>query len=511
MRMPRLANISRRAFVLGASATIAWRAPAAAPGSSLHTPLTDLSAAEAVGRMRRGELSAEKYAGALLERCAAQHGLNAFITLEPARVLEAARECDRARRTGAPPGPLFGLPMPVKDSLNARGFPTTAGTPGLRGFYPDDDAPLIGKLRAAGALVLGKTNMHELAYGWTSSNESFGPVRNPYDLTRIAGGSSGGTGAAVAARMAPLGVGEDTNGSIRIPAALCGVMGLRPTTGRYPTHGCVPLTPVFDQVGPLARSVADLALFDSVITNDWAPLSPPSLRGLRLGVVRDYWYTDLDPEVERITDAALARLREAGVELVESALPGLAGMHEQITSPIIAHDLRFAIPDYLKEYHTGVSLEQLIDRASPGVREDLRAAALPGGADFVSDQAYETVIRTRLPAFRRMFHDYFSSTGVAALVFPTTVVPALPIGPEGDVTIGSRKISFFTALARNISPTSSAAIPGLALPAGLTTGGLPVSMEFDAPAGSDRSLLALGSSVADLLGPLPPPRSASSS
>jgi mandelamide amidase len=454
--------------------------------------------------MARGELRAERYAAALLERCAAQRGLNAFITLEPEKVLEAARDRDRARRAGVHPGPLFGLPIPLKDCLNTRDYPTTAGTPGLRHFRPENDAPLVKKLRAAGAIVLGKTNMHELGYGWTSNNQSFGPVRNPYDPTRIAGGSSGGTAAAVAARMAPLGVGADTNGSIRIPAALCGVMGLRPTTGRYPTHGCVPLTPLFDQLGPLARSVADLALFDSAATDDWTPLSPPSLHGLRLGVVRDYWYADLDPEVERITNAALARLRGAGVELVESALPGLAGMHERITSPVIAHDLRFAIADYLKEYQVGLTLEQLIDEASPGIRDELRAV-LPGASDFVSDQAYAELIGSRLPAFRRMFQDYFSRSGVAAVVFPATAVPALPIGPEADVVIGSRKISLFTALARNISPTSSAGIPGLVLPAGLTTAQLPVALELDAAAGSDRALLALGSSVADVLGPLPPP------
>ncbi len=506
LSMPAPADISRRSFVLGASATIAWRTGVAAPAArAAAVPLTALGAAEAVARMVRGDLSAERYAGALLERCAADRSLNAFITLEPDKVLETARECDRARRAGARPGPMFGLPLPIKDCVNTRDYPTTAGTPGLRRFRPEDDAPLISKLRAAGALVLGKTNMHELGYGWTSDNFTFGPVRNPYDPTRIAGGSSGGTAAAIAARMAPLGIGEDTNGSIRIPAALCGVAGLRPTTGRYPTQGCVPLSPLLDQVGPLAGSVADLALFDSVVANDWAPLSPPSLRGLRLGIVRDYWYTGLDPEVERITDAALVRLREAGVELVESALPGLAGMHELITSPVIAHDLRFAIADYLKEYRTGLTLEQLIDQASPGIRDGLRAV-LPGGADFVSDETYGTVVNTRLVAFRRMFRDYFSSSGVGALVFPATVVPALPIGPEADVMIGSRRISLFTALARNISPTSSAGIPGLVLPAGLTTAGLPVALELDAAAGGDRALLALGSSVADLLGALPPPR-----
>src|ERR1700723_1022545 len=260
-------------------------------GGGLH----NLGAADAVAHMSQGDFTAEHYAEALLARCRAAHTLNAFITLEPARVLEDARARDRERRAGAKPGPLFGLPMPVKDSVNTLEYPTTGGTPGLRHFRPARDAPVVASLRSAGALVLGKTNLHELSYGWTSNNLAFGAVRNPYDLSRIPGGSSGGTAAAIAARFAPLGIAEDTEGSIRVPAALCGIAGFRPTTGRYSTRGCVPISPLFDQVGPHARSVADLALFDSVVANDWRRLEAAHLAGLRLGIVRDYWFTDLDP------------------------------------------------------------------------------------------------------------------------------------------------------------------------------------------------------------------------
>ncbi len=502
-------GLSRRSFLSGASATVAVGiAPAAlraAPSLLGDSSLVELSAVEAVARMSRGELSAENYARALLERCVAGHSLNAFISLEPERILEDARRRDRERRAGVRSGALFGLPVPIKDCVNTRDYPTTGGTPGLRRFRPADDAPLVKALRGAGAILLGKTNMHELGYGWTSNNETFGPVRNPYDPSRIPGGSSGGTGAAVASRMAPLGVGEDTNGSIRIPAALCGVAGLRPTTGRYPTHGCVPLSPVFDQLGPLARTVADLALFDSVITGDWRPIQPTPLRGLRLGVVRDYWYRDLDPELERITSAALARLHEVGVELVESEFPQLAKLHESITTPVITHDVGAAIGRYLSEYRAGLDFEQLVSQASPGVREELRQV-FPGGSDFVSDAAYGVLVNEKLPEFRRLYRDYFSRTGVAAIVFPATAVPALPIGAEGDVTIGDRRVSLFNALARNITPAGSATTPGLVLPAGLTSSGLPVAIEIDAPAGTDRALLALGMSVADVLGPIPPPR-----
>lgn len=469
--------------------------------------LLDLSAVEVVVRIVRGDLSAERYADALLERCAAERALNAFITLEPDKVLEAARDCDRARLGKSHPGPLFGLPIPVKDSVNTREYPTTAGTPGLRHFRPAEDAPVIKALRTAGALVLGKTNLHELSWGWTSNNLAFGAVHNPYDHTRIPGGSSGGTAAAIAARMAPLGIAEDTEGSIRVPAALCGIMGLRPTTGRYSTDGCVPITPLFDQIGPHARTVADLALFDSVVANDWRPLRPMRLRGVRLGVVRDYWYTDLDPEVERITDMALKRLQEAGVKLVESELPGLARLIELITYPVENHDVRFALARYLAKYRTGLTFEQLVSQASVDIQDSFRDYVMPGGRNFVSDAEYASVVATHLPRLKRLYREYFTRTGVAAVVFPATRVAALPIGAEGDVTIHGRQVPFDVAIARNIDPGSTAGLPGLVLPAGLTSSGLPVAIELDAAVGTDRALLALGASVADALGPLPPPPS----
>src|SRR5277367_1609478 len=296
--------------------------------------LCNLGATEAVAHMSQGALTAERYTQALLAKCQSARALNAFITLEPARVLEAARARDHERLAGTKPGPLFGLPIPVKDSVNTRDYPTTGGTPALRNFRPKEDAPVVASLKAAGAIVLGKTNLHELSYGWTSNNLAFGAVHNPYDPACIPGGSSGGTAAAIAARLAPLGVAEDTEGSIRVPAALCGIAGFRPTTGRYSTHGCVPISPLFDQVGPHARSVADLALFDSVAAHDAHRLEATPLKGLRLGVVRDYWFADLDPEVERLTELAFARLQDAGVQIVETTLPGLASLIDLTTDAV---------------------------------------------------------------------------------------------------------------------------------------------------------------------------------
>lgn len=503
--MKHTSHTNRRRFLIGASA-LGLIGPSRAPAAgSLPTDPCDWSAAEAQALLTHGETSCEQYASRLLERCRAAAALNAFITLEPDRVLEAARGCDLARRSGVRPGPLFGLPIPVKDSVNVAGYPTTAGTPALRGFHPQQDAPLVRALRAGGAIVLGKTNLHELSYGWTSNNLAFGPVHNPYDSTRIPGGSSGGTAASIAARIAPLGVAEDTEGSIRVPAAFCGICGLRPTTGRYSTEGCVPITPLFDQVGPHARTVEDLALFDSVVTGHWQPLPAARLRGVRLGVVRPYFFRNLDPEVEHITAAAMDRLQRAGVEFIESELPGLDALIDRITEPVQNHDVRASLTRFLARYQTGVTFEALVQAASPDIRALFASDVLPGAPHAVSESAYASAVHDGLPKLRRLYRDYFRRTGVAAILFPATLVPALPIGSEDDVMIAGARIPFETAVARNIAPGSTAGLPGLVLPAGLTASGLPVAIELDAPPGQDRALLALGRAVAAELGPLPAP------
>jgi Asp-tRNA(Asn)/Glu-tRNA(Gln) amidotransferase A subunit family amidase len=504
-------GVSRRRFLVTASAAAA----AGAVGCGSRGPekaravnsaeLLELSAVDAVAALSRGDVTAERYASALLAQCERGKQLNAFITLEPARVLEAARAADHLRSSGAKLGPLHGLPIPVKDSVNTRDLPTTAGTPALRNFRPTEDAPIIRTLVDSGVILLGKTNLHELSFGWTSNNLAFGAVHNPYDPKRIPGGSSGGTAVAVAARMAPLGLAEDTEGSIRVPAAMCGIFGFRPTTARYPSAGVVPITALFDQVGPHARSVADLALFDSVVTGDWSPIRPTALKGVKLGVDRGYWFRDLDPEVERIASEALHKLQEAGAVLVESEVPDLARLIELTTVPIQNHDVRYTLKKYLEDFQAGVTFGQLVAQASPDIKRDFARDVLPGGKFFVSDGDYQTARDVHLPNLRENFRSYFARTGVAAIVFPATMVPPPLIGQEIDVPIGRNKVPFETAVARNIAPGSTAGLPGLVLPAGLSSGGLPIALEFDGPSGADRALLSLGSAVEFVLGHVPAP------
>jgi mandelamide amidase len=509
-RFSRRTLLSEATGLLAASVALSRSGPSIAAESpkapSGDADFINLSAADAVALMKSGDLTAERYASALLARCRAGASLNAFITLQPEKVLEAARGCDIKRRSGGALGMLHGLPIPIKDSLNTAEYPTTGGTPALRHFQPGEDAPLVHALRSAGAIVLGKTNLHELSYGYTSNNHAYGAVHNPYDPTRIPGGSSGGTGAAIAYRMAPLGVAEDTEGSIRVPAALCGIAGFRPTTGRYPTTGAVPISPLFDQAGPHARSVSDLLLFDTVVSGDAGPGLPTSLKGLRLGVVRGFFYSDLHPETERITSAALKKLQGAGIELVESDLPDLPRLISLTTDLVQSHDVRPFLTRYLAQYHAGVSFETLLAQVSPDVRL-LIQNTLAGGPDFVPEEKYRAAMEVHLPALRKLYRDYFERTRVQAIVFPTTIFPASRIGDEiNDVELNGRRMPFDQAIARNIAPGSTAGLPGLVLPAGLTSDGLPIALEFDGPAGSDRSLLRLGLNLETVLGRLPPPK-----
>ena len=502
-------NPSRREF-------IAWAAAlASAAGCSRNdrrsgetaivTPLTDIPATEAVKAMRLGDLAAEDYAAALLARCRAGAYLNAFQSLDADRVLADARDADRRRRSGETPGPLHGLPVPIKDSVNVAGYPTTGGTRALQHYIPSDDAELVRRLKAAGAIVLGKTSIHELSWGWTSNNLAFGAVRNPYDRNRIPGGSSGGTAAAIAARMAPLGVAEDTQGSIRVPAALCGLYGFRPTQDRYPNQGVVPITPLFDQVGPHARSARDLALFDRVITGEPAIERPAELSTLRLGIDRSYFFQLLDQDVARITEDALRRLADAGVELVEAAVPGLQSLIDATTATVQLYHVRPMLTKFLEEFETGVTFDEVMAGVSDDIRASFSEFVLPGGSGTPSEADFVAARDQHLPELRRTMADYFTGNGLDAMIFPATRVPATPIGQDMEISVNGQRVPFEPAISGNISPGSTAGIPGLVVPVALTGNGLPVCLELDGPADSDRRMLEIGLALESLFDPLPAP------
>ena len=464
--------------------------------------MVGLSAAQAAAAIRNGDLLAETYAEALIAQSETWRHLNAFITEQPDALRQAARAADERRRAGEPLGPLHGIPLAVKDNIDTVDMRTTGGTAALRNHRPSRNAPVAQALLDAGGLLFGKTNLHELAMGITNNNGVFGAVGNPYDPSMIPGGSSGGTGAAIGARIAPAGLGSDTGGSVRIPAALCGIAGLRPSSGRYPGAGIVPISSTNDTPGPMARDVTDLALLDGVITGDNAPLPVVPLSGLRLGVHSEHFWENLDSQTAVIMARILTTLTDAGVELVEASIPGFRRLRAAMGFAA-RQEARTALVRYLDESGSGVNVETLIDQiGSPDVRAFITAVFDGPG---IGDSEYRDVMDVYRPRYQAAYAGYFSANRLDAMIFPATPLPARPIGHDDTVELNGRQAPTFQTFARNTAPASGAGIPGLVIPAGLSEDGLPVGLEIDGPVMSDRRLLAIGLAIENVLPGIPPP------
>ena len=502
-----------QAAAFGAPALMAG-VPLGARKRDTRPALHELGAREAVARIHSGDLRAEGYAAHLLDRYKSFKSLNTVISLDEPRVLEAARAVDRARRRGGRLGVLAGLPFMVKDQIEVAGYPTTAGTAALRGYRSTTTAPVVEALVRAGAVMFAKANLQELAQGPTSSNPTFGFVRNPYDPSRIPGGSSGGNAAALAARIVPAGVGEDTGGSIRIPAAMCGIAGLRPSTGgpakRYADAGLVPPARADDlqTIGPMARSVADVALLDEVITGERGEPFP-SLAGVRIGTPRaDYWNReDVDAGVASTTQAALARLREAGATLVEIDFDELVQLGDQV-APALSMGRDGDFEAWLAKHLPGVTIADVVAGITSKDVKASREARLKGTAPQSPglSQAERNALRAKTSA---RYEAVLRGAGILAVAFPCIPVPPPLINPDGDapgaqIEVKGKTFSRNAVLIRNTWWGARMGAPGLVVPAGLSEG-LPVSLELDALPGDDGRLLALGVAIEKVLGPLPPP------
>jgi len=292
--------------------------------------------------LRRKKLSPVELVEILLARIEQLNPqLNAYLTIAAEQALTRARSAETEILRGRWRGPLHGVPISLKDNIWTRGLRTTAGSKILSEFVPDEDATLVRRLQRAGAIVLGKTNMHEFAYGVTTNNPHFGPTRNPWDTARIPGGSSGGSAAAVAAGLCFASVGSDTGGSIRIPAALCGIVGLKPTFGLVSCHGVVPLSASLDHTGPLARTVADATILLSVIAKRRAKTSRTRKGRLRLGMPREYFWEKLDDEVRHLVEVAARSFEQQGFSFEEVSLPHLHESVEPSTQIALAEARHF--------------------------------------------------------------------------------------------------------------------------------------------------------------------------
>ncbi len=413
--------------------------------------------------------------------------LNAYLTVLAAEATVGARWAEREIRRGRHRGPLHGIPISLKDNIWTRGVRTTAGSRLLADCIPDRDATVVRRLRRAGAILLGKTNLHEFAYGATTNNAFYGPTRNPWATDRIPGGSSGGSAAAVAAGMCCASLGSDTGGSIRIPAAMCGIVGLKPTFGRVSCDGVVPLARSLDHVGPLARTVADAAIVLCAIAGrdplDATTLARPvpdylaelrrPLRRLRLGWPREYFFDKLDAEVRRAVEAAARTFEQHGARIEEISLSHIGesvdpSTHIALAEATAFHQSAGYFPARAAEY-------------SQEVRARLERGAEVRAVDYLKAFEVQKVVRADFEA---------AFIRVDAILAPTVPVPAPCIG-EKVVTIGSEEETVRAALLRLNRPANFTGLPAISVPCGFTQKGLPIGLQLIGPAFDEARLLRI--------------------
>ena len=385
---------------------------------------------------------------------------------------------------------LEGFTLTVKDNINVAGLPCTGGTRALQDFVPKRDATAVTRVKNAGAIIMGKANMHELAFGGTSVNHAYKPVGNARNADYIAGGSSGGTATAIAAGFVRAGLGTDTGGSNRIPAALNGIVGFRPTTGRYPNDGVLLVSNTRDTIGPMGLNVADVALLDAVLSEDQPVLHNVDASSLKIGVPRAYFYDNLDPDVAKVMKDVHAKLTAAGILLIEKDIPDIGESTKKVGFPVVLYEAGQMLPQYLQKNNTGVTMAELHDKiASPDVKKVI-GQVVDG---VISESVYREALEVHRPKLQKAFSDYFKQYEFDAVIFPTTPLPARPIKEIKDtIELNGQEVSTFLTYIRNMEPSGNAGIPGLTLPVGNSREGLPIGLELEGPTNSDRRLLAIG-------------------
>lgn len=435
--------------------------------------MTDICIAEASDLLRRKQISPVEITRSCLNRIEELNPtINAFITIMHDSAVAQAREAENEIRAGNWRGPLHGIPIGLKDLIDTAGVKTTCASALFAERVPTEDAEVVRRLKSAGAVLIGKQNMQEFAYGGTSASSYFGAVHNPWDNERIAGGSSGGSAAAVVTGMCFGALGTDTGGSVREPAAFCGIVGLKPTYGRVSTRGVFPLSPSLDHVGPLCRNVTDIALLLQAIAGydkldatsvDWPVESYKDTLNTkpRIGIVRRPFFDDLDPEIEIAINEALKQVSHVSTDILEVDLPATPSA---VQAPEV-----YAVHS---KYFT--SSPELY---GPWIRERLRQAATVDVVSYVQ-------ARQELDRVRRLVPEVFAK--VDFLVTPTTPVPPITLreamemspDPAGELWL------------RNTRPFNAYGLPTISIPCGFTQAGLPIGLQISGPHFGEASLLS---------------------
>jgi len=441
--------------------------------------------------------SAELTAAALARIERLEPKLNAFITVTADSARQRAEQADQELASGKDLGLLHRIPIAVKDLFYTRGVRTTGGTKIHENFVPDHDAAVVEKLAAAGAVMLGKLNLHEMAYGITSGNPHFGAVHNPWNLNHIPGGSSGGSGATVAAGVAFAAMGTDTGGSIRIPASFCGTVGLKPTYGRVSRFGGMPLSWDLDHMGPLTRSVADAALVLNAIagfdardpgssrrpTVDYVPDEGASIRGIRVGLPENFYFDRVYPDSDAAVRGALARAQTLGAVVKPVRLPDIAEINAVSRVILLAEAAAMMEPHLNDRTKFGPDVLMLLDQGR----------LLPA-TDYVNAQR----LRRRM---QREFEKIWSK--VDCLFTPTTPNPAPAIGAT-TVRFGNQEEDVRLATTRFVRAINLLGLPALSIPCGLTDSHLPASLQIIGPAFEEALILRIGSALEEAGVGIPP-------
>lgn len=446
-------------------------------------PVTDvarLTAIELIEGYRAGSLSPVEVVDALAEHIERDNGtVGAFTALCRDRARQEAAQAESDYRRGEPAGPLAGVPIGVKDLFDTAGVPTQYGSPMFAGHAPTADAEAVRRARAAGAIVIGKTQTHEFAWGITSVNELVGTSRNPWSLDRVAGGSSGGSAVALATGMVPLALGTDTGGSIRIPSNFCGTVGLKPTFGRISADGVFPLAPSLDHVGPMARTPADAALLLGVLLADQFGERAPAegaatgaLKNCRIGVCPDLHAVPPTQEIDAAFRAATGALVRLGAELVEVALPEAAGAYEN-----------FGVLQRAEALHTHVQaglFPSRRDEYGHDVRTRLELAQATTFAEYEAGTAWREKLRS---GFARVFDQ------VDLLVTPVSAGPPAPIGEEQIEHLGER-MEFRDLVMGYTVPQDLVGLPACTVRAGFDAIGVPTAVQLTGPPRSERRVMS---------------------
>lgn len=443
-----------------------------------------LTIGELSNLIKRKEVSPVEVTDSVLKRIdAVNPRINAYITILRDEAQAAAQETEKTILAGKYLGPLHGIPIALKDLFLTKGIRTTCGSKILADYVPDENATVVERLNEAGAILLGKLNMHEFARGSTSNNPYYGPVRNPWSRDMVPGGSSGGSSAGVAASLCPGSVGTDTGGSVRNPASLCGIVGLKPTFGRISRYGVLPLSWSFDHVGPITKNVEDTALIMNVIAG-WDPKDPgssrlpvpdytqalvASVKGLKIGICREQLWDAADAEVRLVAEKAIAVLEKLGAHVEEILLPHLkylATVYNCIRSPEAAC------------YHE-TYLETRPDDYGDDVRNVLEMGKLIRATDYVKAQRVRRII---IQEFQAAFRK------VDVIVGPTAPVTAFKIGTN-TVRINGKVVDIRNVTSQLTRPFNVTGQPAISIPCGFASDGLPVGLQIAGKAFAEETVL----------------------